>query len=159
MSKKSFWQKIIGTVPENEEVLYEEYDMTDYNSREEDEETTSQEHEFIENTSVQELPVDVYQTEDDIIIEAFIAGMPLDELNIELARDSITINGNRKSNTTDEEFFLQELNWGEFERIISLPEEVDIDAAEATEVSGVLKIVLPKFNKSRKAKLHVKSIK
>ena len=159
MKKTSFWQKIIGAVPENE-ALYEEYEMPDYEMEEEQEEVEESEDMNIDKGPlVQELPVDVYENEDNIIIESFIAGMPLDELNIELARDSITINGSRKTQTSSEEYFLRELNWGEFERTINLPEEVDIDAAEATEVSGVLKIVLPKFNKSRKAKLRVKSIK
>jgi len=108
------------------------------------------------------LPVDIYQDNDNIYIESFIPGVPLSVLNIELARDLITIQGERQSSSDTEnitDFFYQELKWGAFTRSIVLPEEVDIDSAEAVEVNGVLKIKLPKFNKARKAKLDVKSLK
>ncbi len=155
MKKKSFWQKIIGTVPEDEQEVYETFDMDEYEEDEEEEEVVGEIH----NTGVMELPVDVYDAGDNIIIEAFIPGVPLEELNIELAREQIIINGSYGSTHSAEEYFIKELQRGDFERSISLPEEVDIDASSAVENSGVLKITLPKFNKSRRAKLQVKSLK
>ena len=57
----------------------------------------------------------------------------------------------------DEHYFQRELFWGSFSRTILLPEEVDVDLAEASERHGVLMIRLPKINKKREMKLKVRA--
>ena len=56
----------------------------------------------------------------------------------------------------DENYFQRELYWGSFSRTILLPEEVDVERAEATEKHGILMIRLPKINKKRETKLKVR---
>ena len=58
----------------------------------------------------------------------------------------------------DEDFFVQELYWGGFSRTITLPEEIDVDAAEAIEKHGLLILKLPKVDKCRKTKLKIKTV-
>ena len=62
----------------------------------------------------------------------------------------LTISGTRQDEReVDEEYYYQrELYWGSFSRTILLPEEVDVDMAEASERHGILMIRLPKINKS-----------
>ncbi|MEK7581727.1 MAG: Hsp20/alpha crystallin family protein, partial [Patescibacteria group bacterium] len=85
-----------------------------------------------------QLAVDVYQGPDEIIIEAMIAGVKPDDLNVSITRDMITIKGRRQEvNTISEEnYFYKELYWGSFSRTILLPHEVDIENAEASEKHG-----------------------
>lgn len=106
-----------------------------------------------------ELAVDVYQTPTHITIKAMIAGVKPDDLDVSITRDMVTIRGKRERHTegTAGDFFFQELYWGAFSRTIVLPQEVEIEEAEATEKHGLLTIRLPKLDKGRQAKLKVKS--
>lgn len=107
-----------------------------------------------------ELSVDVYETPTQIIIKAIIAGVKKEDLEISLSRDMVSIKGSRESESTVDEdnYFHKELYWGTFSRSILLPQEVDIEKAEATEDKGLLTIRLPKIDKGRQAKLRVKSL-
>lgn len=106
-----------------------------------------------------ELAVDVYQTGDSIVIKALIAGVQPNSVDINLTREMITITGTRQDEKEVEEdnYFQRELYWGSFSRTILLPEEVDVDMAEASEKHGVLMIRLPKINKKKETKLKVRS--
>lgn len=106
-----------------------------------------------------ELAVDVYQTPDAIVIKALLAGVQPQSIDISLTREMVTISGSRQDEREVEEndYFQRELYWGSFSRTILLPEEIDVDAAEASEKHGVLMLRLPKINKSRQTKLKVRS--
>jgi HSP20 family molecular chaperone IbpA len=106
-----------------------------------------------------ELAVDVYQTPTHIIIKAMIAGVRPEDLDVSITRDMVTLRGKRERHTegTAGDFFFQELYWGSFSRTIILPQEVEIEDAEATEKHGLLTIRLPKLDKGRQAKLKIKS--
>lgn len=106
-----------------------------------------------------ELAVDVYQTPDAIIVKALIAGVHPNSIDVALTREMLTISGTREDEreVDEEHYFQRELYWGSFSRTILLPEEVDVDLAEASERHGVLMIRLPKVNKKRQAKLKVRS--
>lgn len=106
-----------------------------------------------------ELSVDVYQTPSHIVIKAMIAGVKPEDLDISITRDMVTIRGKRERHTEggNGEYFFEELYWGAFSRTIVLPQEVDIEDAEAAEKHGLLIIRLPKLDKGRQAKLKVKS--
>lgn len=107
-----------------------------------------------------ELSVDVYQTTNEIIIEAMVAGVKPEDLHLSITRDIVTIKGRRDGNTqvTNDDYFYKELYWGSFSRTILLPHEVEIEEAEAVEKHGLLIIRLPKVDKARQTKLKVKSI-
>src|SRR3989344_3467696 len=106
-----------------------------------------------------ELAVDVYQTPDAIVVKALIAGVHPTSVDISLTREMLTISGSRQDEreVDEEHYFQRELYWGSFSRTILLPEEVDADAAEASERHGILMIRLPKINRKRETKLKVKS--
>ncbi len=105
-----------------------------------------------------ELPIDMYQSAESIVIRALIAGVSPDDLDIAITRDMVTIKGARKEEqeVPGENYFHRELYWGGFSRTILLPEEILIDEAEAKEKHGLLEIVLPKVDKARSARLKVK---
>lgn len=118
-----------------------------------------EEAEVPEETAEGELSVDVYQTPTHIIIKAMIAGVRPEDLDVSITRDMVTIRGKREQHTegTTGDFFFQELYWGSFSRTIVLPQEVEIEEAEAVEKHGLLVIRLPKMDKGRQAKLKVRS--
>jgi HSP20 family protein len=106
-----------------------------------------------------ELPVDMFQTDDAIVIRALVAGVSPNDLEISITRDMVTIRGVREEfqETHDDGYYHRELFWGSFSRTLVLPEEVAIDEAEAQEKHGLLEIRLPKLDKHRSTQLHVKS--
>ena len=109
---------------------------------------------------VGELPVDVYETSNEIIIQTLIAGVLPDNLSISITRDMVTIKGKREENKAipPDQYVLKELYWGSFARAVQLPAEVEIDTSEAIERHGMLMIKLPKTDRGRKTMLKIKSI-
>ena len=112
-----------------------------------------------EEESEGELAVDVYQTPSHIIVKAMIAGVKPEDLDVAITRDMVTIKGKREKFTEGgtSDYFFQELYWGAFARTIVLPQEVEIEGAEASEKHGLLMIKLPKVDKGRQTKLKIKS--
>ncbi len=107
-----------------------------------------------------ELSVDVYQTPTDIVIQTMVAGVKPEDLELSIARDTITIRGVREeSRVIDEEnYFTKELYWGKFSRTISLPAEVEPEEVDATERHGLVTIKIKKVDKAKKNSVRVKSI-
>jgi len=113
--------------------------------------------EDVVSDEVGELSVDMYRVDNTIIVKAMIAGIQKSEMDISLSRDRITIAGSRYdiSELEPDEVYFKELYWGKFERTIELPDEVDVDIAEAHESHGLLTLVLPIIDKERKTTLKV----
>lgn len=107
-----------------------------------------------------QLTVDVYQTPTDIVVQTMVAGVRPEDLTLSITRDMLTIRGRREETKSinDENYFIRELYWGTFARTILLPEEVDIDGAEAMEKHGLLIVKLPKIDKQKQTNLRVKSL-
>lgn len=112
-----------------------------------------------EDHSDGQLPVDVYQTANEIVIRTFVAGVRPDELNVSISRDMVVIEGSRdeRDSIADSEYFTRELFWGSFSRTILLPQEVDVDNCSAGAKDGLLTLILPKMDKTRQTKLKVKA--
>lgn len=162
MKKPSFLERLTGAGGSDEfdEVLdnNQPEEMADTEDEEYDEESEwpGQENEPEE---IGELPVDMYQTGDSIVIRALVAGVSPDDLDIAITRDMVTIKGMREEiqEAPDDDYYHRELYWGGFSRTILLPEEVLIDEADAKEKHGLLEIILPKVDKDRTTKLKVKA--
>ncbi len=164
MKKPTFLERLTGTsnVDEFDEVLDgEEHDengeVVDGEQFEDESEWPGQEGE--DEPQEGELPVDMYQTGDSIVIRALVAGVSPDDLDIAITRDMVTIKGLREEvqESPDEDYYHRELFWGSFSRTLLLPEEVLIDEADAKEKHGLLEIILPKVDKDRSTRLKVKS--
>lgn len=106
-----------------------------------------------------QLAVDVYQTPKEIIVQTMVAGVPPENLQVNITRDMITIKGKREESRTisEDNYFAQELYWGSFSRTILLPHEIEPEEAEAMEKNGLLIVKLPKIDKEKKATVKVKS--
>lgn len=168
MKKPSFLERLTGSVPKNDydRILDDDHHFGDEEAEGEEGESISEnendadwEGESSSGGQEGELPVDMYQTNDAIIIKALVAGVSPNDLDIAITRDMVTIRGVREEyqETNDDNYFHRELFWGSFTRTLVLPEEVVIDEAEAQEKHGLLEIKLPKLDKHRSTQLRVKS--
>lgn len=97
--------------------------------------------------------VDVYESPDEIIVLADIAGINKEELHIELNRKKIKIAGVRKmiSVVQNVRYCLAEIPHGYFSRNIILPSAVDVESAMASYADGILMI---RINKLPNQKTH-----
>ncbi|MCD6094747.1 Hsp20/alpha crystallin family protein [bacterium] len=105
-----------------------------------------------------ELAVDVFQTDNEIIIQSTIAGVKAEDLDITIQNDMISIRGERKREieVPPENYFYQECYWGPFSRQIILPEEIDVEKVEARLKNGILTLILPKAQKTKTTRIKVK---
>jgi len=106
-----------------------------------------------------QLTVDVYQDEDDIVVQSTVAGVSPDDLDIHITPESVTIKGSRAKSQKieDKDYFYQECFWGRFSRSVILPMEVDPEKSTATVKNGVLTVRMPRLNRQKGKKVKVKS--
>jgi len=164
MKKPSFLDRLTGNVQVNTFQDEEVYDEPMYDE-ETDEYGPGEENSWddspVEPQAPQEgeLPVDMYQTRDAIVIRALVAGVSPTDMDIQITRDMVTIRGMREEyqESADDNYYHRELFWGSFTRTLLLPEEVVIDEADASEKHGLLEIRLPKLDKNRSTQLRVKT--
>ncbi|MEK9131056.1 MAG: Hsp20/alpha crystallin family protein [Patescibacteria group bacterium] len=94
-----------------------------------------------------QLSVDVIETYESVIIRAAIAGVSVEDVDIYIAEDVVTVRGNRHLDQKEEvgsTYHFRECYWGGFSRTIVLPAHVRPDGADALMKNGVLTITLPK---------------
>ena len=113
-----------------------------------------------------QLDVDVYQTEEIIVIYAHAAGAELSDIHVSIEGDAdiVLIEGKRMrpehlafpKKKPEGAYFTEECTWGDFYRRIILPESVDIDHAEAKVKNGVLVLTLPLLKEDEKEKVKLK---
>lgn len=163
MKKPSFFSRITGDGDAEFDDFFKDEDTKkvklEGSSRERHAHLTTSDEALESPEPEGELAVDVYQTADFIVIKALVAGVHPQSIDISLTREMLTISGTREDEreVEEENYFQRELYWGSFTRSIMLPEEVDVDAAEASEKHGILMIRLPKVNKKRTTKLKIRS--
>lgn len=106
-----------------------------------------------------QLAVDVYQTQNDVVIKAPIAGVDEGDIDITAQGDRVSIRGERKEEkeVAEENYHSKECYWGAFSRTIVTPVEVDPDGAKVTFRGGILTIRLPKSTKNQAVKLRINS--
>ena len=104
-----------------------------------------------------QLTIDVFQDEENVVIQSTIAGVNPDDIDISITNDMVTIKGKRAPDQeiAPEDYYYQELYWGPFSRSIILPVEVDADSAKAAMKNGILTIRLPKLELKKTKKIKV----
>jgi len=103
-----------------------------------------------EESSDGEIKVDMYQKDGCLFVTGMCAGIEKENIFISLNCKILTLKFSRlRQNIDEENYDIQELAWGKFGRVISLPFEVDIDRVETEFNYGLLSIQLFILDKSR----------
>lgn len=103
------------------------------------------------------LPLDVYATDDEIVIQAAVPGLKPEDVEITLEGDTLTIKGEFKAPLENVNYLLQERGYGVFVRTLTLNIPVEADKATARFENGLLTLVLPKVQAVRPRVIKVKS--
>ena len=104
-----------------------------------------------------QLAVDVYETEDRLIIKARTAGVNKSDLDVSISDGILTISGTLSSgdDSAAQQWHIQECYWGEFSRTLALPVPVKEDEVEAVLKDGVLSIGFTKVNQEQARKIEI----
>ena len=103
------------------------------------------------------LPVDVYATQNELIIQASVPGLNPEDVEITIEGETVTIKGERKAPLENVEYYIQERRYGPFGRTITLNIPVQAEAAEASFDKGILTLTIPKAEEIRPKVITVKS--
>jgi len=89
--------------------------------------------------------IEVRERDGKFVIQADLPGVRKEDVNVQIEPDAVTLHGERKQETTVDErgYYHTERSYGNFHRVIPLPEGVDTEQAKATFKDGVLQIELP----------------
>jgi HSP20 family protein len=112
------------------------------------------------SVTVQPMPLDVYATEDHVVILAAVPGMQPDNLDLSIHENTVTLSGTIENTAKSEEtkgatWYAHELWSGEVRRSVTLPFPVDPDRAEATFEQGILRVSLPKAESAKPRRIPV----
>lgn len=102
------------------------------------------------------LPVDIYETNDDFVIRAYVPGVNPDNMEITIRGDTVTLHGNIPMEEAEgQTWHRRELWYGDFHRAITLPAPIEADKAEANFQNGLLTLYLPKVEEVRPKQIKV----
>lgn len=104
-----------------------------------------------------QLAVDVYETQDKLVVKARTAGVNKSDLDVSISDGILTISGTLSSGDDAEalQWHMQECYWGEFSRTLALPVQVKEDEVEAVLKDGVLTIGFTKVKQEQARKIEI----
>jgi len=103
--------------------------------------------------------IDMYQTDDEIVVKAALPGIKADEVQINITGEVLSLKGEMKHEEEKKEkaWHIREQRWGAFERSVILPTDVVADKAKADFEHGILTITLPKAEEVKPKTITVKA--
>ena len=103
--------------------------------------------------------IDLYQTDDDVVVKATLPGLDPEDLDIQVIGDTLTIRGELKKESEEKEktYHIRENQYQSFSRSVTLPTMVKADKANAEMKNGVLTLTLPKADETKPKVITVKA--
>ena len=103
--------------------------------------------------------VDMYQTDDELVVKVALPGFKADEVQINVTGDVLSLRGDlkREQEEKDKAWHIREHRWSSFERSVALPTQVKADGANADFENGILTITLPKAEEVKPKTISVKA--
>jgi len=103
--------------------------------------------------------INMYQTDDDVVVQAALPGLKVEDVQITITGDILSLKGEFKEKTEskDKAYTIREQNYGSFERSMQLPTGVLADKSRAEFEDGILSITLPRAEDERPRTITVKA--
>lgn len=102
-------------------------------------------------------PVDLYETDEALVLEMAVPGMSAEEIDISLEGNKLTIRGEHKpvEDQSVRRYYLQEVPHGSFVRSFTLPVEINADEVKAEFKNGILRLTMPKTETARAKRIPI----
>lgn len=96
--------------------------------------------------------IDIIEHDNDVIVKAEVPGVSKEDLEVSVTDNSVTIKGSTSHEEREEkgDYYRSEIRRGSFSRTVGLPSNVDSDKAKASFKNGILKLTIPKVEKSKR---------
>lgn len=109
--------------------------------------------------SFEDIPLDILEQDDALIVKASVPGIKPDDLHVEVEADRLRIWGESREDKErkDEDYYLREHRYGRVERIVTLPYAVNSDEAKADVDGGMLTLTLPKAPDAKHKEIKVQA--
>jgi HSP20 family protein len=103
--------------------------------------------------------VDIYDTDDALILKAELPGVSKDDVSLEIHNNTLILRGERKheAEVKEGDYYRAERAYGTFQRSFVLPTLVDQDKVQATYTDGVLELRLPKSEAAKPKRIAISS--
>lgn len=108
--------------------------------------------------------VDLYETDQDVVVKAAMPGVESDDIDISLTGDVLNIQAEKREETEKEKegdgdvrYHLREQRYKRFSRSMRLPTAVNTSKAEAEFENGVLRLTLPKAEEVKPKTISIKA--
>ena len=100
-----------------------------------------------------------YLTDEKLVVRAEVPGMKLEEFEISVSDDTLTVQGSRRTGDELEGgwYHRREREAGKFSRVITVPSQVDTSKVEAHSENGILTVVLPKAESAKPKQITIKT--
>jgi HSP20 family protein len=107
------------------------------------------------------LPLDIYETADDIVVRAVVPGVGPEGIDIQFQGGVLTLRAksDEPANPEGASWLIQEIVPGEYVRQVTLPRAVDADSARTTFEHGTLTLTLPKTADAKPKQIKVEAAK
>jgi HSP20 family protein len=103
-----------------------------------------------QTSQAQHIPINVYETDEDIVLVAPMPGVEAENIDIEVLGTTVTLRSSlRGEGQRNRRYLVHEWTYGPYERSIELSVDVDAEHANASHGNGVLVLSLPKATRSR----------
>lgn len=101
--------------------------------------------------------VDIYETEDSIVLKAELPGINKDDVSVEIKDNVLVLKGEKRfeKDVKEENYHRMERAYGAFQRSFTLPNIVDKDKIKAKYKDGILEVVLPKAEEAKPKQIKV----
>jgi HSP20 family protein len=109
------------------------------------------------NGSSRYLPIDLYETQDEFVLRAYVPGVVPDGREVNYQQGVLTLRAMTSAPQTDESWrwYVHEIASGEVTRQITLPREIDVDNATSRFENGVLTLTLPKSAEAKPRRINI----
>ena len=104
-------------------------------------------------------PVDIYETDDALVLKAELPGVSKDDVSIEIHQNTLILRGQRKheAEVKEDRYHRVERAYGTFQRSFVLPTLVDQEHVQASYTDGVLELRLPKSEAAKPKRIAIQS--
>jgi len=102
-------------------------------------------------------PVDIYETDENVIVAAEVPGVKREDIDVTVVGDKLILRGSRSHgrDSDDEQFHRMERQYGSFYRAFNLPQVVEPDTISAKLAQGVLMVTLPKRSSAKTERIEI----
>ena len=105
------------------------------------------------------MALDMYETDGEVVVKASVPGVKPEDLDITVNGSTLSIKGEVKEETENKkgDYHYKEIRYGQFQRAVALPAEVNVDKAEAKFEDGVLHLTLPEVEQVKPKQITIKA--